>query len=395
MRNMPDNIFFKDLDSKFIMVNTANVHRLGFENEDEVIGKDDFDLFEERFARAAREDEQRVMETGQSMDRKEERVSWPDGSVTWVTSTKVPLRDKDGDVVGLIGIGRDISEIKEKELELEEANRMLSEVNRKLSEVNEQISEDLRMAARLQQTFLPRTYPEFFSDDETPLLDFHHYYEAITEVGGDFCSAHKLSDTKAGLLICDVMGHGARAALITSMVKTIADNLSKHTESPGEFLTEMNHQLHPLLQTEEAFIFATACYLTINTETGVLEGAMAGHTVPFIIKPMDEKVTVLDSAEEHSGPALAVTPDHDYQTFSIKLSAGDKILMYTDGICEAMNADQREFGVDYLRESIQESCKLPLKNLLPSIVETVRKYSHGQKMGDDICLLAFTLNGLK
>jgi serine phosphatase RsbU (regulator of sigma subunit) len=190
------------------------------------------------------------------------------------------------------------------------------------------------------------------------------------------------------------MGHGVRAALITAVIRTIAEDLAQKEESPGNFFTSMNRQLHPILQTQDAFLFATACYLVIDTETGKLTGAIAGHTLPFLIQPQLGEVSQLKIEPESTGPALAITSDHEYQTFSMQLYPGNEVLMYTDGISEAMNANHVEFGVTHLQETIQDHNKLPLKELLPRIIQVVRDYSNGEKLGDDICLLGFTLNDL-
>jgi PAS domain S-box-containing protein len=165
MDNMTDNIFFKDRDHKFIMVNKANATWFGFEEPQEAIGMDDFDLFDAEFAQSALEDEKRVMETGEPMLGDEEQTV-RDGMVVWGSVTKIPLRDKDGNIIGCIGIGRDITDLKRKEFELEDANN-------KLNQASEQIAEDLCMAAKLQKTFLPQTYPSFTSNDGKELLDFH------------------------------------------------------------------------------------------------------------------------------------------------------------------------------------------------------------------------------
>jgi len=388
MDNMTDNIFFKDSNSKFIMINEATAKWLGFKNAQEAIGKDDFDLFTEEFARMALEDERKILETGEPMLCKEEKGTWPNGRVTWVSTTKIPLKDEEGHVAGFIGIGRDITDLKRKEFELKEANA-------KLSQINDQITEDLRMAAQLQKALLPQTYPSFPSSGGNDLLEFHHYYEAASEIGGDFCAVYKLDNTRAGLLICDVMGHGVRAALVTGIIRTIAEDLmASEVGSPGDFLSAMNRQLHPILQTKDAFLFATACYLVVDTETGELTGALAGHTLPFLIRPRRSEVSLLKIEEKKRGPALAITKDFEYQTFSIHMQIGDEILMYTDGICEVVNSSRDEFGVNQLQATIQDHNKLTLGELLPCLMQVVRDYSKSENLGDDICLLGFKLNNL-
>jgi len=379
MDNIADNIFFKDCDGKFIMINKANAEWFDLKDPKEAVGKDDFDFFDEEHARKQVEEEQWIMQTGKPV-LGEEQSSNHGGHIGWGSVTKVPLRDKDGKIIGTMGIGRDISELKNKEVELKQ--------------VNEQIMEDLRMAARLQQTFLPQNYPSFTGADGQPLIQFYHYYEADIDLGGDFCSVYQLSETKAGLLICDVMGHGVRAALVTGIIHTIAQELVREVDSPDGFLTALNQRLVPVLQTEDQYLFATAAYYIIDVQSGELSGSVAGHTLPFVIQPQLGKVSLLELPEKTLGPALAIAEDYSYESFHMQLHPGDEVLVYTDGICEALNTSRDEFGVEHLQETIQNFNKLPLKQLVPRIVEVVQDYAGSKKLGDDVCLLGFTLKNL-
>ncbi|MDF7801103.1 SpoIIE family protein phosphatase [Pontiellaceae bacterium B1224] len=394
MNNMTDNIFFKNLDSKFILMNESCAQWNGFKNPQEAIGKCDADLFTEDFAKAARADEQHIYRTGEPILCKEEQASWENGQTKWVSTTKIPLRDNTGQIAGCIGIGRDITELKQKEAELEKTSEQLRETNTQLTQAHEQIAEDLRMAARLQNTFLPQSYPSFVSNDGKPCLDFHYYYEPDSEIGGDYCSVHQVDETKAGLLICDAMGHGVRAALITGIIRAVSEELAHQVVSAGAFLSAMNRQLYPLLQSGDAFLFTTACYVIIDTETGLLSGAIAGHPAPFLIQPEAGKTLLLNIDEQDCGPALAIVPEHDYATFELQLQPGDEILMYTDGICEATDETGEEFGSTHLQETLENNSRLPLKKLFPLLIEAARAHTHTHKLGDDICLLGFSLNAL-
>jgi PAS domain S-box-containing protein len=112
---IPDHIFFKDRQSRFIRVNRAAALGFGFHNAAEAIGKTDFDIFSEEQARRYYSDEQRIMDTGEPMIGIEEKGTWPDGHVTWSSSTKMPLRDAQGRITGLVGINHDITELKNAE----------------------------------------------------------------------------------------------------------------------------------------------------------------------------------------------------------------------------------------------------------------------------------------
>ena len=109
MDTVPDTIYFKDVEGRFIRVNKAQATRFGLSDPAEAVGKTDFDFFTEEHARQAWDDERAVMETDHPVIAKEERETWDGGRVTWVSTTKLPLRDEDGSIVGTFGISRDIT----------------------------------------------------------------------------------------------------------------------------------------------------------------------------------------------------------------------------------------------------------------------------------------------
>ena len=121
MDGIPDRIYFKDLQSRFILANRAQANLFGIASPDDMVGKTDFDFFAEEHARAAYEDEQRVIKTGQPVVNKEEKETWPDGTVTWSSSTKLPLLDGAGKVIGTFGVSRDVTERRQAQESLRES----------------------------------------------------------------------------------------------------------------------------------------------------------------------------------------------------------------------------------------------------------------------------------
>ena len=117
--NSPDHIYFKDTQSRFIQVSNSLADMFGAKSPDEMVGKTDFDFFDEAHARPALEDEQEIIRTGWPMIAKEEREVWKDGRVTWASTTKLPMRDAAGKIVGIMGVSRDITERKQAEEELQ------------------------------------------------------------------------------------------------------------------------------------------------------------------------------------------------------------------------------------------------------------------------------------
>jgi len=121
----PDNIYFKDINSCFIRINSPMAKRFGLDDPQEALGKTDFDFFDEEHARPAFEDEQQIIATGEPVINKEEKEVWPDGYITWVSTTKLPLCDKAGNIIGIMGISRDVTDRKQAEETIEKERSLL------------------------------------------------------------------------------------------------------------------------------------------------------------------------------------------------------------------------------------------------------------------------------
>jgi diguanylate cyclase (GGDEF)-like protein/PAS domain S-box-containing protein len=127
LENTPDNIYFKDSQSRFIRISASLARWMGLNEAANAIGKSDFDFFGEEHAQKAFADEQRLMRSGEPMVGVEEQESWADGHTTWVSTTKGPLRDRNGAIVGIFGISRDITERKQAEHRVQEQAAQLAE----------------------------------------------------------------------------------------------------------------------------------------------------------------------------------------------------------------------------------------------------------------------------
>jgi len=127
LANTPDHVYFKDSESRFLRISDALAGWLGLSDPTEAIGRSDFDFFGAEHSRKAFADEQLLMQTGTPLVGIEEQESWADGHQTWVSTTKVPLRDRNGSVVGVFGISRDITERKRAERLLQEQSERLAE----------------------------------------------------------------------------------------------------------------------------------------------------------------------------------------------------------------------------------------------------------------------------
>jgi len=169
LRNIPDSIYFKDVKSRFIRVSQAMAEKFGRLHPEEIQGKSDADIFTPEHAEQARHDEMHVIRTGEPLVDRIERETWPDQDDTWCLTTKMPLQDESGEVIGTFGISRDITALKRSEAALQEAVRMADEANRAKSEFLANMSHEIRtpmnalvgMADLLAQTQLDEGQQEY------------------------------------------------------------------------------------------------------------------------------------------------------------------------------------------------------------------------------------------
>ncbi len=146
MDNLPDHIYFKDRDSRFLLANAAMAKSFGLADPAAFLGKTDFDFFTDEHARQAFADEQAIIRTTQPL-RTEEKETWPDKPDSWVSSTKIPLYDKDGIIIGTFGVSRDITERRVAEAKIQSQMIELTTLNKKLGEAHSQLLHSEKMAA--------------------------------------------------------------------------------------------------------------------------------------------------------------------------------------------------------------------------------------------------------
>src|SRR6516225_9817691 len=192
----------------------------------------------------------------------------------------VLLVDEDGGFLGFIGTE---PLFKVQNALLLTNIREIEERDREIRQQNEQMETDLRMATELQQALMPSTYPTFPADaaEGATKLRFCHRYLPATLMGGDFFHIARLTDDTAAICICDVMGHGVRAALITAMMRAMIETHAAEAPEPGLLLTQLNSEFTGILKQTGTLVFVTVLYCVINIRAGTARFARAGHLPPL------------------------------------------------------------------------------------------------------------------
>ncbi|MEO5957627.1 MAG: PAS domain-containing protein, partial [Opitutaceae bacterium] len=334
--HLPSRLYVKDTASRYVLNNKSHLAVLGAKAEADAIGRTTLDFFPGERGLQALADDRQVMGGGASILNQEKSDFGPEGERQWSLVTKVPLRDLRNQVIGLVGISHDITRRKIAEQELQ----------RRTTEMET----DLRMARQVQEAFLMRPYPVFPRGVPAQMsaLRFAHRYIPTTTLGGDFFDIIQLSDTKCGVLVCDVMGHGVRAGLLTALIRGTVEEMGIRAEDPVHVLSEINHCLMPIVEQTGQPVFATVFYGVIDTAASSLHYGNAGHPPPLVLPAGSDRIARLTPADPE--PAAGLLAGFQYTRHECPFRPGARFLAYTDGVLEATGTEGEIFGEERLRD---------------------------------------------
>jgi sigma-B regulation protein RsbU (phosphoserine phosphatase) len=232
-----------------------------------------------------------------------------------------------------------------------------------------ELQKELDVARRIQLSILPGAFPDSSN------FRVAARYVPMTSVAGDFYDFIVADDRQAGLLIADVSGHGVPAALIASMVKLAATSQRANAGDPAALLSGMNASLHGNTQNQ----FVTAAYVYLDSASRTLQYSAAGHPPMLLLRNGKVEEIV------ENGLMLAAFDFAKYTTAAHRLEAGDRLLLYTDGIVEAANAKGDFFGQDALAALLRQTAGLRPSDAVDRIISSVQQWANSQD--DDLTVL--------
>lgn len=274
-------------------------------------------------------------------------------------------------------------------IERKKVQKQLAAYTEQLQEKNAEMESELRMAREIQQAFLPQHYPTLprGAQPRASALRFCHHYQPTATLAGDFFDIIDVSDTQAGVFICDVMGHGVRAALVTAFLRGLVEELKPVAADPGRFLTEIDRSFLAILKRSDTFMFASAFYVVADLAAGQLLYANAGHPEPMHVCRSRGIVKRLEEDGDKPQPALGLVEEFVHVTHRCPLETQDLVLLFTDGVFEVMDPEGRQFGEERLLASVRRRIHLPPEAMFTDLLAEINTFSTSSEFPDDVCLV--------
>jgi sigma-B regulation protein RsbU (phosphoserine phosphatase) len=243
----------------------------------------------------------------------------------------------------------------------------------------EMIESELRIAQQIQLGMIPKLFPPY---PDTPEIDLFAKLEPAKEVGGDMYDFFFIDDTHLCLAIGDVSGKGVPASLLMAVTRTLLRAKAVSGISSDELVNSIKKDFQDI---HDSKMFVTFFLAIVDLSTGEMNYTSAGHNPPFLITAKKDFITL----ESETSLPLGVKIQKTYKSAKINLEAGDKIILYTDGITEAMNTNSDLFGEENLEKVLTSSADEDVKNIAEGIFSFVKTFAGEAEQYDDMTLVVF------
>jgi phosphoserine phosphatase RsbU/P len=391
--NATEGIFQTTPDGHYLSANPALARMYGYDSPDQLLAALT-DISGQLYVQAGRRTEFTLaMRQHERVLEFESQVYCRDGSVIWISENARAVHDEvTGELLYYEGMVQDITRRKCAEEARKEAEEHLARYTEELRFKNSQLEADLEMARDIQQVFLTQQYPSFPRNltPQESWLAFCHWYQPAEQVGGDFFCVLPLSETEAGVFICDVLGHGLRAALVTAIVRGLLEELTPIATDPGRLLSEINGSLLAIFRQTETPMLVSAFYIVVNIIDGKMRYANAGHPRPIHVR-RETGVTEPLRFMGPQGPVLGIFQQATYHNSHCEASAKDLVVLFTDGVFEVEVADDEYYGAERLLEAVGKRMHLPAPDLFGEVVAEIQGSCISGRFTDDMCLLGVEL----
>ncbi|HIE10120.1 MAG TPA: hypothetical protein EYP62_00725 [Kiritimatiellae bacterium] len=252
---------------------------------------------------------------------------------------------------------------------------------REVIEEKRRIDHDLSLARRIQKSLLPAETPYIAG------LELAAFNEPALEVGGDYYDFIDVEEGLLGLVVADVSGKGVGGAIIMALCRSVLRSHARHLSDPGEVLREVNRFVCRDIAED---MFISLVYAVVDTATHRVQVARAGHEKPLWYQASNGEVRAIESRGIAIGIAESRTFEEQLERMEVRLHPGDVLVLYTDGIVEAMDRGGAEWGIQRLVETIRQSAPGGAAAVAQAVRERLQRFTAGAAKYDDITLLVLS-----
>jgi phosphoserine phosphatase RsbU/P len=249
--------------------------------------------------------------------------------------------------------------------------------------VKERFEGELNAARSIQMSLVPKSFPAF---PGRPEFDVHALLRPAREIGGDLYDFYFLDDDWLCFLIGDVSGKGVPAALFMAVTKTLLKASSSRSVPMAKLMEQVNNEL---CEQTDSGMFVSLVYGHLHTKTGDLEFTNAGHPAPYLIAA-DRTVRPLNGEKD---VALGAMSGLEYHSTQLRLSPGETLFFFTDGVPEALDRSDNFYANQRLEAALHGLSEVPVEKMTRGIVRDVRTFSGEREQSDDISVMAIRWNG--
>jgi len=246
---------------------------------------------------------------------------------------------------------------------------------------HERVASELRIAKKIQLNLLPKNAGLL----NNPHVSLYAYLEAAHQVGGDFYNFFFIDESRLCFMIGDVSDKGIPAAIFMGVAKSIIETISYYIKSPSEILTAFNKRL---CKNNNFSMFTTLFFGILNVDTGELKYVNAGNNPPILLRHEQEPILL----ETNIQPVSGIFKNLQYTENTLQLDSNDILLMYTDGVTEAKNHEDKLFSEERLLDFMKDIKVVSSRILVRKLITSIKLFTKGEAQSDDIAILALCYN---
>ncbi|MBN1518251.1 SpoIIE family protein phosphatase [Candidatus Sumerlaeota bacterium] len=254
----------------------------------------------------------------------------------------------------------------------------MDSINEMLKDMLNHTDLEMESVGKLQQSLLPRKSPPFEG------YHFSMLYQPSGWASGDYYDFIPVNPSTLGVVVADVSGHGGRASVVMAIIRALMQTFAKCSISPAGIMKRINLMMHKLVPTDD---FVTVFYAVLDRGNNMLKYSSAGQPYALHVHAQDGEITELKDALGIPVKVMDLS-DYEYEECAVELAPGDRVILFTDGVIEAMNPSRELYGIQRLIELCRSTRLWPIEDQIKWIQHNVVEFAQFKNLNDDFTIVA-------